>query len=39
MPFALHTPPVRVTIRVRSGAGRTAVGGEHDGAVQELLAG
>jgi hypothetical protein len=33
MPFALHTPPVRVTIRVRPGAGRTAVGGEHDGAL------
>jgi uncharacterized protein YggU (UPF0235/DUF167 family) len=30
---ALHNPPVRVTIRVRPGAGRTAVGGEHDGAL------
>jgi uncharacterized protein YggU (UPF0235/DUF167 family) len=29
----LHTGPVRVTIRVRPGAGRTAVGGGHDGAL------
>ena len=29
----LHTAPVRVTIRVRPGAGRTAVGGAHDGAL------
>jgi uncharacterized protein len=28
-----HTGPVRVTIRVRPGAGRTVVGGEHDGAL------
>lgn len=29
----LHTGPVRISIRVRPGAGRTAVGGEHDGAL------
>ena len=29
----VQTGPVRVTIRVRPGAGRTAVGGEHDGAL------
>jgi uncharacterized protein YggU (UPF0235/DUF167 family) len=29
----LHTDPVRVTIRVRPGAGRTTVGGAHDGAL------
>src|SRR3954463_10374673 len=28
-----HTEPVRVTIRVRPGAGRTVVGGAHDGAL------
>src|SRR3954467_4289261 len=33
VPGALHNPPVRVTIRVRPGAGRTVVGGEHDGAL------
>ena len=26
-------PPLRVTLRVRPGAGRTAVGGEHGGAL------
>ena len=29
----LHTGPVRITVRVRPGAGRTAVGGGHDGAL------
>jgi len=28
-----HTGPVRVIIRVRPGAGRDVVGGEHDGAL------
>jgi uncharacterized protein (TIGR00251 family) len=28
-----HDGPVRVTIRVRPGAGRTRVGGAHDGAL------
>jgi uncharacterized protein len=27
------TAPLRVTLRVRPGAGRTKVGGEHDGAL------
>lgn len=31
--FNRQTRPVRVTIRVRPGAGRTAVGGSHDGAL------
>lgn len=30
---AVDTAPVRLTIRVRPGAGRTAVGGGHDGAL------
>ena len=33
-----QTGPVRVTIRVRPGAGRTVVGGAHDGALVARVA-
>ena len=33
VPGEARTPALRMTVRVRPGAGRTAVGGEHGGAL------